>query len=454
VASPLTVLTRYRDFRLLFLAQLVMFGGDWFVMIPLLGLLQRLTGGGLYGALTLAADTGLNALLLPLSGTVADRLDRRRIMVLANLAAIGAVLALFAVRSPGVAFLGPLAVGAVAVAKAFYTPAASAATPNVVDPADLSAAIAVGSSAWGTMSIVGASLGGVFASVFSPYTCFGLTAAGLATAAGLVLAVRQPLQRAAEPHTVRPGPVAAIGESLRYLRHQPRVFSLVTVKSAVGLGNGVLALYPVLAVLVHAGGLGTGLLFAVRGLGALVGPLLLRALLRPARLMIGLAVSMASYGLCYLAIASVHGLPNGLLFPVILVLIAVAHMAGGGNWAMSSAALQAEVPDGLRGRVLATDLMFATTAIATSQVLIGVLVDRVDTWLLVAGCGAATLLYSVGWRLVTLRFAAGGTGTDPDRPDPAGGAPERLDPAGGAAERPGDPQPAADQQAAPRPAGS
>ncbi len=406
MASPLTVLTRYRDFRLLFIAQLVMFGGDWFVMIPLLGLLQRLTGGGLYGGLTLAADTGLNALLLPVAGTVADRLDRRRIMVTANLAAICAVLALFAVRDPGLAFLGPVAVGAVAVAKAFYSPAAAAALPNVVPAADLSAAIAVGSSAWGTMTVVGASLGGVFASVFSPYTCFGLAAGGLCVAAGLAVAVRQPLQRDAEAHGSRPGTLAAIRESLRYIRGRPRVLSLITVKSAVGVGNGVLAVYPVLAVLVGAGGLGTGLLFAVRGLGALIGPLLLRAVVlrRPARLMPGLAASMAAYGLCYLGISAVHRLPGGLVFPLILLLILVAHMAGGGNWAMSSAALQAEVPDGLRGRVLATDLMFATTAVTISQVLVGLLVDRVDPWLLVAGCGLATLLYSVGWRLVTLRF--------------------------------------------------
>ena len=65
-----SVLTRNRDFRRLFTAELVMFGGDWFVMVPLLGLLHRLTGGGLAGSLALAADTGMNALLLPYAGFV------------------------------------------------------------------------------------------------------------------------------------------------------------------------------------------------------------------------------------------------------------------------------------------------------------------------------------------------------------------------------------------------
>lgn len=405
-ATPFGVLGRYRDFRLLFIAQLVMFGGDWFVMIPLLGLLQKLTGAALLGSLTLAADTGLNALLLPYAGTVADRLDRRKILIGSNLAALVAVGLLFAVRTPGVAWLGPVAVGAVAVAKAFYSPAVNAATPNLVTPDDLSPALAISGSAWGTMTVVGASIGGVLAAAFSPYTCFALTALGLAVAAGLALAVRAPLQLPREHHE-HPGALAAIREALGYIHRHPRVQALVTVKSAVGLGNGVLAVYPVLAVLTHAGSLGTGLLFAVRGLGALVGPLLLRRVLRaPQRLVWGLALAMATYGIGYLGVSLVHW------FPAVLLLILVAHAAAGGNWAMSSVALQGEIPDGLRGRVVSADFTIASLAVAVSQVIVGLLLGHVDLWVLLGCCGATTLLYAVGWRLVTLRTLDAGA----DRP--------------------------------------
>ena len=54
---------------------------------------------------------------------------------------------------------------------------------------------------------------------------------------------------------------------------------MVTVKSAVGLGNGVLTVFPLLAGLYGVGSLGAGLLFAVRGAGALVGPLVMRPVL-------------------------------------------------------------------------------------------------------------------------------------------------------------------------------
>lgn len=378
-----------------------MFGGDWFVMVPLLGLVQRLTGHGLVGGLVMVADTGMNALLLPYAGTIADRLDRRKILVTANLSAIVAVLLLFTVRSGGTAWLGPVAVGAVAVAKAFYSPAAQAAIPNLVPPEDLSLANAVAGAAWGTMTVVGASLGGVVASVASPYTCFTITAVGLAIAASFALRVRQPMQSGRDER-VHLGALDAIRESLAYLRRRPMVRALVTVKSAVGLGNGVLAVYPVLAVLLNVGDMGTGLLFAVRGIGTLIGPLLLRRVLlrRSNRLLPGLAISMAGYGVAYAGLVAVHW------FPLVLALIMLAHVAGGGNWTLSNIALQAEVPDELRGRVFSFDLMLASVSIAVSQLLVSTLIDEVDPWLIAAGCGLLTLVYSVAWRLWTVRVTA------------------------------------------------
>lgn len=372
-------------------------------MIPLLGLLGKLTGGGLMGSLALAADTGISALLLPYAGTVADRIDRKKILVSANLCAVGAVGLLFFVHSGRMAWLGPVAIGAVAMAKAFSGPAASAALPNLVRPEELSAATAISGSAWGTMAVIGASMGGVLATAFSPYTCFLITAVGLCLAAGLSYGVRSPMQ-APRDHTVEPPrALAALRESWHYLKAQPRVRALATVKSGVGVGNGVLVVFPALALLLHAGNLGTGLLFAARGLGALVGPLLLRRLVikRPGWLFAILAVSMSIYGVGYLAIATVPWLP------LVLVVVVLAHMAGGGNWATSSAALQAAVPDALRGRVLAADLMVVTVVVSTSQIIVGLLVDHTAPRLLIAACGSATLVYALCWRLLTRRIAAG-----------------------------------------------
>ena len=306
MASSLAVVTRNRDFRTLFAAELVVFGADWFVLVPLLVLLPELTGSGVWGALVLAADTGIIALVLPYAGTVADRIDRKKIMMASNLVALGAVLLLLLVRSAGTAWVAVAVVGAVAVAKGFYSPAASAALPNVVDAEDLPAANALSGSAWGTMLVVGASLGGIASALCSVRT--GASAASSALcflSAALVARVRRPLQ------TARGSQAAEIGEAVRLHPQAPAGrLALVTVKAAVGLGNGVLTTcsrcwprrYGV-------GPLGVGLLFAARGLGALIGPFvaLRRVLTHPSWLLPGLAVSMSVYGLTYMAVVPPRG---------------------------------------------------------------------------------------------------------------------------------------------------
>ena len=404
MAASFSVLTRNRDFRRLFAAELVVFGADWFVMVPLLVLLPRLTGSGVWGALVLAADTGINALLLPYAGTVADRVDRRKILITANLAAVAAVLLLFAVRSAATAPLALVAVGAMAVAKAFYSPAATAALPNVVDADDLAAANAISGSAWGTMTVVGASLGGVVSSAFGPDASFGVTVACLLLAATLTMLIRRPLQaaRARDVATQRAWP--ALIEALGYIGGRPRIRALVTVKSAVGLGNGVLTVFPLLAAMYGMGALGAGLLSALRGAGSLVGPLVMRPVLnRRSLLLPGLALSMSLYGVAYVGVAF------SPWFPLVLALVFVAHFAGGTNWVLSNFALQGEVPDRLRGRVFATDMMLATLAIAVSQLGTAVFVDRVAARVILAACGLITLTYAVGWRIATRRLSLAGT---------------------------------------------
>ncbi len=413
VASGLSVVTRNRDFRRLFAAELVVFGADWFVMVPLLVLLPELTGSGVWGALVLAADTGIIALLLPYTGTIADRFDRRKIMMIANLAAVLAVLLLFLVRSAATAPLALVAIGAIAVAKAFYSPAASAALPNVVDPEDLAAANAVAGSAWGTMTIVGASLGGIVSSLFGPYVSFSVTVVCLLAGALATALIRRPLQAPRDASAVSPRSWHALIEALRYIGARPRLRALVTVKSAVGLGNGVLTVFPLLAGLYGVGALGAGLLFAVRGAGALVGPLVMGPVLRRRSwLLPGLALSMSLYGIGYLGVAL------SPWFWLVLVLVFVAHFAGGTNWVLSNYALQGEVPDRLRGRVFATDMMLATLAIAISQLGAAVFVDRVDERVILAGCGLITLTYAIGWRIATrkLSLTDGPSGTDAARP--------------------------------------
>jgi MFS family permease len=398
VSAYLSLLRRNPDFRKAFAADLLSLGSDWFAIIPLLTILPKLTGSGLLGGLVLGTDTAVVALLAPYAGTIADRFDRRRSLIMANLSSAVAVMLLLLVHSAATAWIALAAVGAVAVAKAFYAPASAAALPNLVDPEDLPAANVLAGSAWGTMLVIGASLGGILAQVIGNDGCYLLDTALLLVAAVLTMLVRRPFQ--ADGHGARHhGTGKALAEAVVYIRGDARVRALVTVKSAVGVGNGSLTLFPLLATAVfHTGPLGTGLFYAARGLGALAGPLMLRGpLMRPGRLLIGLAASMSLYGAAYL----LFGLAP--VFGVALVLVTVAHIAGGANWVLSNYALQQHVPDRLRGRVFSTDFMLATLAVTASQVLAGVLSDSVNLRLLASAGGAATLVYALVWTLLTGR---------------------------------------------------
>jgi MFS family permease len=131
---------------------------------------------------------------------------------------------------------------------------------------------------------------------------------------------------------------------------------------------------------------------------------------------------MGLYGLGYVGVAL------SPWFPLVLVLVFVAHFAGGTNWVLSNFALQGEVPDRLRGRVFATDMMLATLAISVSQLGAAVFVDRVDEKVILIGCGLITLVYAIGWRIATRRLSL----AEPE-PEPATGRAGHLadDPAPG-----------------------
>jgi hypothetical protein len=280
--------------------------------------------------------------------------------------------------------------------------------PNVVDPADLPAATAIAGSAYGTMAIVGASLGGVVSSAFGPYASFGVTVGCLLLAVVLTVLIRRPMQSRppSRPSSRPSSPVApqrswpALVEGARYVVGHRRILALVTVRSGIGLGNGVLTVFPLLAGLHGAGAVGTGALFALRGAGAVIGPILVRPVLgRRSWLLPGAAALMWVYAVAYIGVAF------SPWFWLVLVLVFVAHLAGGTNWLVANYALQGETPDQLRGRVFATDMMLATLSIAVSQLGAGAFVDRVDERVILVACGLITLTYAVGWRIGTRKVS-------------------------------------------------
>jgi MFS family permease len=322
-------------------------------------------------------------------------------MVICDVASAGLICLLLLVRSDSTAWISLVAIGGCAAAKAFYAPASSAALPNLIPLADLPTANALGGAAWGVMLAVGAALGGLTAEIVGYDWCFLIDAASFLLSAALVAAARKPFgEEREQKHTsVRED----IAETVAYARADHRVIALLACKPGTAFGNGVLALFPLLAVQAfHVGDSGVGLLFAARGLGALIGPFVGRHFVRrnPAFLWPVLAASMMFYGVAYMTFAFTPW------FPVALMLVVLAHIGASSNWNMSQFALQSSVPDHIRGRVFSADFMLGTLTLGLSQLLVGGLAEALDTQWLAFGVAAAVFCYGIAWYAATASVRA------------------------------------------------
>jgi predicted MFS family arabinose efflux permease len=396
------LLGRNPDYRRVFLASVVSFMGDWFAFVAVSGLVTDLTGADWAPALVFAAEVLPVFLLSPLAGVVADRMDRKRIMISADLARIVPCLGLVLAVVTSQVWLAFLCVVLISGFSAFFQPVTAAVIPNLVEREDLSLAQAALGSVWGTMLFVGAGIGGLSAALLGREASFVLDAATFLASALLVWRITTPLRRGA---VAAPASVLAhMGEVWRFARGRKPVRALMTTKAGVGIGNGIVGLLPVYA---HdrfgAGDAGIGVLLAARGLGALVGPFVGRALAREdgRREFLVIGLSIVAYAVAYLFLPSAPGLAFAA------ACVALAHVGGGAQWVMSTHGLQVTTPDVMRGRVMSLDYGLATLAVGTSSLLAAALVGVMGLRGASYALAAIALVYGVSWLVWTRDLWAG-----------------------------------------------
>lgn len=395
--ASLSLLRRNRDFRRLYVASLISLGGDWFLLVALFGLVLRLTDSAIAVALVLAAQDLTYVLLSPIGGVLADRIDRRRLMVASDLARSVLCLGFLFIRSESVVWVAFVLLAVMASFSAAFEPASAAALPNLVEEEDLATANALSGSLWGTMLAVGAAVGGVVTAVLGLDTAIVFDAASFLASAWLIFRIRRAFSEAREEEEY-PSVREATVETVRYARKDHRVLALLAVKFGWGVAGGVLVLIPVLAERdYHAGSVGLGLLMAARGVGALVGPFAGRAALGPRdrHLFGAIGVALATFGVGY----ALLGLAPALLLA--MPAVALAHVGGGAQWTLSSYGLQKIVPDHIRGRIFAFDGMLVTLTFGLSSLLTGWLAETFGPRVTALGMGAVAMTWAAAWSLLT-----------------------------------------------------
>jgi MFS family permease len=407
----LDLLRRNRDFRRMWLGQVVSQLGDWFDTIAVFTLALRLTGSGRAVGLLLVARFLPSVVLGPLAGVLADRFSRRSIMIWSDVLRAIIVLGFLLVRRPEhLWLLYALTVVQLALST-FFEPARTAAIPSIVSERELLPANALSSVTWSVMLTLGAAVGGAITELFGTDAAFVLDSLSYLLSAFLIYGVSLPKRRRREKQKLTIAKalgIADTSEGIRYLRTRPRVLALVLVKFAWGLGGGILTLLPVFGERIwpiggRGAAAGIGALYAARGVGTAIGPIVARRIAagsqRTMEKFIGIGFLMG--GAFYIA----FGLTTN--FAIALIVLATAHMGGSILWVFSTVLLQMCVEDEFRGRVFAAEFTLLTLAMAASNYATGEALDRFhySPRSLIVFLGVMFLIPGVIWFLTRRRWA-------------------------------------------------
>ena len=183
-SAAMKVARRYPRFRRLLASLAVSQAGDWLYNLALLAFVYERTHSSAWLGLTTAARVLPIVVCGPLGGVLADRYDRRRIMIASDAIRLGLMLALAAVAATGLPIvLAPVIAALSTAASSAYMPCVAASTPRLVDDADLPAANAARSAIGQICIVAGPGFGALLLLVGSPSLAFALNGATFALSA-------------------------------------------------------------------------------------------------------------------------------------------------------------------------------------------------------------------------------------------------------------------------------
>ncbi|HWQ37264.1 MAG TPA: MFS transporter [Burkholderiales bacterium] len=338
----------HRNFRRFFVSQAISILGTWLQQIALAWLVYRTTGSAFLLGVVTFANQGPILVIAPISGLLADRFDRRRLLIFTqSLAAVQAAL-LAALTLSGLiqpwhivtlAILYGIAMGLDAPVRH------SLFVEMLADREDLPNAIALNSFLMNAARLVGPSIAGVALLFVSEGTCFALNA--LSYLAVLWVARTLPAPKRASIGPIA-GYAAALKEAAAYAWHEKTIrYLLAIVASTAFFASSYMVLMPVFAKDIFGGGSDTlGFLVGAAGLGAVAGTGYLAARGNPAALSRRLVFTSAMAGLALAAV----GLTSQ--FWLALPLMACVGFGIIVTAASSNMILQSMVPDAKRGRIV------------------------------------------------------------------------------------------------------
>jgi predicted MFS family arabinose efflux permease len=323
------------------------------------------------------------------TGHVADRFDRRNILLVCYALTIIGAAGLFACAWSGTRQVWPIYALTVlfGVTRAFANPAGQALVPNLVPPEHFGNAVAWNSSAWQTATILGPALGGFLyavggSGVFAVATgCFAITFA-------LFALIRHRAARVRPEKTTWATLVAGI----RFIREKPVIFGAISLDLFAVLLGGATALLPIYARdILLVGPWGLGLLRSTPAVGAAVMALLLAY--RPLTRRTGRRMfqAVAIFGIATIGFGLSTSLPLSL---ACLFVLGAADMV---SVFVRQTLVQIDTPDAMRGRVSAVNTVFIGASNELGEFESGTVAALIGTVPAVVVGGLGTLLIAALW---------------------------------------------------------
>jgi MFS family permease len=392
-----------RNIRMLAVAAAVSNTGNWTASVALALAVYARTGSTVWLAASFLFVQAPSALAAPIAGVIADRLDRRRVMITCELLGALAYAGLALAARPAVL----IALGAVAaVLHSPFGPASRAAVPNLAGGDELSWANGLLASASNVAQLVGPALGGALFAFVGSGPAFWVNAASFVASACLIAAVHGSFrqQEAAGQRSGSGGTWAGV----RFIRSDRTVLTMVAIGTVTFMATEIIAVADL--PLVHyfrTGGVGYGVMNVAWGAGGLAGGLVASRVVRqrqePAAAVLGVLV----FGLF---VAAVGGSPWWLLIPIFTFAFAFADSFA---FVGFSGIYQRRTPDEIRGRVFAAMGGITTLATAVSFGFAGFLVEATGWRPVYLGGGIVDIACGGALAVLLWRMLRGAQDPDP-----------------------------------------
>jgi MFS family permease len=394
---------RHRNFQLFFSGQLISLIGTWMQTTAQAWLVYRITGSSLkLGAVGFASQFPV-FLVAPLGGIVADRFNRRKVVIGTQIASMVLALVLAFLTLTGRVQVWHIFVlaASLGVVNAFDIPGRQAFLVDMVGKEDLMNAIALNSSMFNGARIIGPAIAGILVAKIGEGWCFfGNGLSYVAVIIGLLMMrVERPARRA-----FTASPWTHLLEGFRFVRHTAPIRAILLLLGLVSLvAMPYSILMPIFAdKILHGGARGLGILMGATGVGALFGALTLASRSGVHGLGRWVAFSCAGFGVSLILFSWSR---NFWLSAALLLPVGFGMML---QMSSSNTLIQAMVPDHLRGRVMAVYSMMFMGMAPFGALLGGALADRLGapvtvTMGAVACLGGATLF---GLQLPKIRVEA------------------------------------------------